>query len=68
MMESFGVIFWHLKNAEQHVCRFWPRPNVLLKGLKGTASIHRTDAVPLSPLTAAPDDAKSPINEPPRKL
>ena len=36
MVESTGYLFsatfWHLKNAEQHVGRFWGHPNVLLKG------------------------------------
>ena len=28
----FSATFWHLENAEQHVCRFLAHPNVLLKG------------------------------------
>ena len=28
----FSDTFWHLENAEQHVCRFLAHPNVLLKG------------------------------------
>ena len=28
----FSATFWHLKNAEQHVCRFLAHPNVLLQG------------------------------------